>query len=554
MPLTEPLLNISATPLPMPYASDSLLQAWDLLPAAITSCVLHHSALPESRMQAGLAALDLYSAGQKNLLPLATDLLLSVWECQTHDISMVRQLWALHEQFPFLTHPQKQLFTALLQKPPSSLHALPDSPAPALAPLAHWHKALHYFEQEYYDQALSHCAATARCWPGSMELEGHCLLHLGRREEAFALWRTLLQQRPWHVQLLLTLHDHMRAYDQPLDFFPEQRGHRANTPFPLSVLLYSWNKAEELNATLQALDASLPSISRIVCLNNGSTDGTVECMNIWSQRWGQRFIPVHLPVNVGAAAARNWLAALPAVQELPYAAYVDDDVLLPPHWLGHMARALEVQPRASAWGCRIMEARQPHMIQSGPLHLTLAFNDHSASSLPGQAQGSDAESAEVAFSPFRAQGEPFSVTTMPPACPHHDRWNFIRSCASVTGCCHLFRTADLQGEGGFSLSLSPSQYDDLERDLRSLRQGKLACYTGFCGGLHAKNTGQSQNTRGGINPAAFGNGLGNKYKLHGMFSPEDILAMARHESAALYADIREKLDFLDSKGMGTAES
>ncbi|MEG2172919.1 MAG: glycosyltransferase family A protein, partial [Desulfovibrionaceae bacterium] len=280
--------------------------------------------------------------------------------------------------------------------------------------------------------------------------------------------------------------------------------------------------------------------------NNGSTDETATCLQSWKARWGSRLSIVTLPVNVGAAAARNWLAALPEVRALPFAAYVDDDVSLPPDWLRHLRRAVQVQPHASAWGCRIQDAnteQQQPRIQSGPLHLTLGFAPTgNTPPLPGQTHGPEAENAEVAFSPLRAHAEPFSVTTMPPACPDRGQWNYIRACASVTGCCHMFRTESLQ-TNHFSLSLSPSQYDDLEHDLRALRQGHLACYTGFCAGLHARKSGQAAE---GMSPSAFGSALGNKYKMHGLFSPEDITAMAHTEYADLEEDLLQKLSFIDA--------
>lgn len=557
---------------PMTTKTTSLVTAWRRLPRAVTDCVLHHSAFAESRMQAGLALLNpsadfspVDSPGVPSVdprhIPLATDILLAAWECNPLDIDFMGQLVALHRQYPFLTPPLQNLFTAALHEglPPLPQLLAVDMPASdPRTPLQCWYRALDAFDSANYPKALQHLHAAAGCWLGLSELQGHCLVRVGQREEAFALWHKVLVKRPWHVQLLLSLHDYLQGYDLP-------PAAPADSPVQhCAVLLYSWNKADLLHSTLESLEASLPDISQVVCLNNGSTDGTADCLKAWADRWGARLKVVQLPVNVGAAAARNWLAALPEVQRIPFAAYVDDDVTLPPDWLRHLSRAVQVRPRAHAWGCRILDAAPPDtpapspatvrrsIIQSGPLHLTLGFAPAAGEQpLAGQARGPGAETAELAFSPFRAHAEPFSVTTLPPHCADRGQWNFIRACASVTGCCHMFRTTVLQ-RAGFALSLSPSQYDDVEYDLRALREHSLAdasdtdglaCYTGFCAAHHAKKSGQAA---AGLSAAAFGNGLGNKYKMHGMFSPADITRMARTECAALEADIVQRLTFIES--------
>lgn len=550
----------------------SLAMAWRQLPTVVKNCVLHHSALPEPRLQAGLALLNPPDGAAlvRNQLALAADLLLAAWECSPTETALVPQLLALHQQFPFLQPAQHRLFAVLAQKGLSGIADTASlSPTNPRWPLQSWQQGVACFDRGDYQQALQHFTAARHCWTGIAEVQGHCLLRMGRREEAFQFWRQVLARRPWHVQLALTLHDCLRGYDTASPVSTDA----------CSVLLYSWNKAEYLHNTLHALEASLPDIAQVICLNNGSTDTTADCLKAWAERWSSRLKSIHLPVNVGAAAARNWLAALPEVQALPFAAYVDDDVSLPPDWLRHLIRAVQVQPQASAWGCRILDAPplaaaqqdsgqpataqttaqySPPLLQSGPLHLTLDFAPPvGVPPLPGQSYGPEAENADLAFSPLRAHGEPFSVSTMPPHCIDRGQWNYIRSCASVTGCCHLFRTQDLR-QNAFALSLSPSQYDDLEYDLRALRGqpdqrdqsgGRMACYTGFCAALHAQKSGQAA---GGLSAAAYGSALGNKYKLHGMFSAEEITRMARTESTLLEQDIVQKLAFIDENSTQSA--
>lgn len=115
----------------------------------------------------------------------------------------------------------------------------------------------------------------------------------------------------------------------------------------------------------------------------------------------------------------------------------------------------------------------------------------------------------------------------------------------------MFRAADLYTEkadgthdsGDFSLFFSPSQYDDLEHDLRMARYGKFCCYTGFLPVRHMKRTGKA--TR--MSAAQFGNGLGNKYKLHTLFEPHEIADLKERETALLERDLLNKLRALDDR-------
>lgn len=398
-----------------------------------------------------------------------------------------------------------------------------------------------------------HVTTPAGAWLAPMERAGHCMLRLGNRQGACTLWRTVLAARPWHVSLALRLHDIEQGHDAPL----------AAPAGSTAALLYCWNKADDLNTAISHVADSLDDLRLMAVLDNGSTDATGDVVRSWAGRIGpERFLAVHLPVNVGAPAARNWLMHLPQVAACEYAAYVDDDAAVPRHWLRHLARAVDVQPGAGAWGCRILDAHAPALVQSAALHLVPCFKPgpattaHLAAQHQGLSQsaltagpedapwgyGEGLEDEDVAFSPLRAHATPFTVSDLHTQVTDLGRFDHIRPCLSVTGCCHMFRTADLLAGGDFSLALSPSQYDDLEHDLRAARRGQLACYTGFVAVTHAKRTGKACR----MSPAQFGNGLGNRYKMHGMYSAADIAAMYALECATLEQDMERRLAFLDS--------
>ncbi len=398
------------------------------------------------------------------------------------------------------------------------------------------------------------------CWLAPVELAGHCLTRLGDAPAALPLWDAVLAARPWHVNLALRAHDVWRGVDAP----------EAAPAGSTAVLLYSWNKAQELDTALAHLAPGLPDVTRIALLDNGSTDGTGDVVRRWAGQFGaDRCTAVHLPVNVGAAAARNWLMRLPEVAACDFAAYLDDDAAVPPDWLRRMAGAVRRQPDAAAWGGRTLDWHAPYIVQSADLHLTAHFRapEGTPSDLAafaddtpppsgndaGNDTGSEADGAaggpardvlspEVAFAASRVHALPFSVSDLHAQVTDMGRFDYLRPCISVTGCCHMFRTAELLQSGGFSLSLSPSQYDDLEHDLRRAREGHMACYTGFLPVRHMKRSGKAVR----MGAAQFGNGLGNRYKLSGMFDAAEVLAMRRREFEALERDLLRKLAALSA--------
>lgn len=519
----------------MPAQPTAPLHIPSPLPLPLADMLLYASGGKHHRLRMATLALEGVSQGRQEYSPaLALDLLLAAFECDPSDSGMARQSLrvgcALGGLVPELAHLLESAATGSTD-PTSKGH-------PALI---HWREGLKAWRDGHLAAAAQAFDAAGDVLPVLLEYKGYCLAALGREDEALALWSAVLRRRPWHTQLLLTAHDYAEKRHQPRPL-----------PGPAAALFYSWNKARDLDAALASLADShggLPEgLALVACLDNGSTDATPEVLRRWKERWGERFLPVTLPVNVGAAAARNWLASLPEVRALPYAAYVDDDALLPPHWLGHLGSAVHHYPDAAVWGCRVVHAHDPWDMQCGPLHLQPLFNGDPQSPLPGEPEPAADTAPEVAFSSLLAEGQPFRLTDQFCSGPDCGAHAYMRPCASVTGCCHLFRTEELAAQG-FSLNFSPSQYDDAQRDLCMLQQGRMACYTGFCTVRHAKRTGQGTKTASGLSAAAYGNGLGNRYKLHGCFDAAAIATCVQHEYAILQQDLQTRRTRLEQCGV-----
>ncbi|EKO39478.1 MAG: putative glycosyltransferase [Solidesulfovibrio magneticus str. Maddingley MBC34] len=338
------------------------------------------------------------------------------------------------------------------------------------------------------------------------------LLAQGRRGEALAAYAVARDFRPWDTLLAARAADVAAGRDTAL----------ARLPGSLAVVLYCWNAPDLLAAALDALAASdwrHALGAKVVVLDNGSPDGVVSAVAAAvAAAFGGRLSTLRLPVNVGAPAARNWLAALPEVRESDYVAYLDDDAYVPPDWLGRFGAAVAAAPGAGVWGCRVAAKDAPRFIQCGDAHL-----------LP-------TPRGEGAF------GRGFELARPWLAAPDWGQLRVARPCASVTGCCHLFARPALDAVGGFDIRFSPTQYDDLDHDLRLLLRREVPHYWGHLTVVHAKTTGAAGQPGG----SAWGSGFANQLKLHGKYDDDAVAAASDAAFAALAADREEKLRQLDA--------
>ncbi len=319
----------------------------------------------------------------------------------------------------------------------------------------------------------------------------------GETGTAATLLAGLLKRLPWQVNLTLKL----AALAAPPAAV-------ADVPGDAAVCLYSWNKAALLDQTLHSLAASELGGARLFCLDNGSSDATPEVLAAWTGRLGSRFTPVRLPVNVGAPSARNWLLALPEVAGAAWVAFLDDDVILPPDWLAHLLAAARSRPDVGAVGCRITAGSQPFGLQSADYNL-----------LPPP--GREASERLLVFDNCAGQLD-FGL------------FSYARPCLSVSGCCHLLSRASLTAAGGFDLRFTPTQFDDLDRDLRCLLAGFPAFYEGRLAVRHVQHSSLAK----AQSPAAVGNVLGNRVKLEGKYTAEEVNRLHAASQELLWADFK----------------
>ena len=387
-------------------------------------------------------------------------------------------------------------------------------------------------------------------WLAPAELAAHSLSLLGEQDESINLRKKILKHRPWHTSLALALSEQVR---QRVTILPP--------PGRITVLLYSFNKASDLDATISALAPDAPRLFKIVALNNGSSDNTDCVLAAWQEKLGNElFNRVSLPVNVGAPAARNWLMTHEAVSESTFTIYLDDDALVNTtgkpgnlNWLDAFGASVAAYPEAAAYGLKIIDHAAPHLAQSVDLHVLPPedfLQDATAVNSLANALENGGFNNCPAFSGYslnRANSRSFSLQNLAQAAPDFGYFDYIRPCASVTGCCHMFRSKSLVAGGNFNLSFSPSQYDDLERDLRHAADGQFSAYTGLGGVYHLQRTGRGSRNRR-MSPATFGTGLANHYKLFAHFNAERVFKIMQAQFKLLEEDLLGKLAMLEQPG------
>ncbi|XXJ19026.1 glycosyltransferase family 2 protein [Desulfovibrio caledoniensis] len=339
---------------------------------------------------------------------------------------------------------------------------------------------------------------------------GELLLRRGRAGEAKGALAGLWQAIPWHVNLTLKLHDLFRP--TPVAD-PDDCAEAA-------VLVYSWNKADLLAETLESLYASDIGRARVFALNNGSTDHTDRVLARAEQRFGtDRFHIETLPVNVGAPGARNWLLSLPGVREARWAAFLDDDIFLPKDWLLRLLGPVRGRDDIGSVGCRITAAVPPYGLQSADYNLfPVAPPAPEPDTLPNRVPVYD-----------NCAGSPDSGL-----------FTYTRPCLSVSGCCHLVNLRSVARTGPFDLRYTPSQFDDLDRDMRANLDGTPALYVGGLAVRHVQHSSLAKSKTA----RQIGQVMGNKLKLDTKYSDEELIRLGQQNRALLWHDLEQKSRFL----------
>jgi hypothetical protein len=279
-------------------------------------------------------------------------------------------------------------------------------------------------------------------WPAGLLRLGLAAWRCGETDRAMHCFAAMLRVMPEHFTAALALYD--LAFGRSTATAP--------VPGSLAIALYTYNKSADLDQTLASLFASPIGDAPVFILDNAATDDTPAVVAAWTDRVGPRLSSIRLPVNIGAPAARNWLAADPRIRQADFVVYLDDDVDLPPDWLLRLGAAVTAYPEAGVWGCHVADSGNPAVAQ-GIDAMLLPARSGNPDNAP---RCSDAHAEGFDYGAFA----------------------HLRPCLSVMGCCHLFRRERLEACGGFDIRFSPSQYDDVDHDLRLVLAGRAPVYQG----------------------------------------------------------------------------
>ncbi len=383
---------------------------------------------------------------------------------------------------------------------------------PALAPLGGrlaLEAALAWDDPAAWQEALARLDRA--CFPRYAALaQAHLLAETGRSQAAADVLATLWREENWHPDLTARLAALLA---------PPPAADLSALPGALHVFVYTWNRAALLGPTLERLAASRLGPARVTVLDNGGTDDTAAVCRAMAERFAPgRFAGLSLPVNIGAPAARNWLARAAGLGPHDLAAYLDDDAQVGPDWLEQLAGALAADPEADVAGARVV------------------------ADAPGAARIAQAADVRL-LPPDEAHAVRPLVNTGPG--PDLGLLAVVRPCASVSGCCHLLRARALTGPNApFDIRFSPSQFDDLARDLTSFIDGRRAVYVGTAAVAHRQHAGPAQ----AKSAAAVGQLLGARTKLDGRFSRQAMeqaaardLDLAWTALAEAFAAVRQRL-------------
>jgi GT2 family glycosyltransferase len=301
-------------------------------------------------------------------------------------------------------------------------------------------------------------------------------------ERAISCWLRSLMFDPCQPHLVYRIYDALQTRPKIHDIDQHK----------IHIVFYTYNKLQTTINTLKSLLASHIGNARITLLNNGSTDFSPQTLTSEVQKIDtfKKVNLIHLPTNIGAPAARNWLWQLPESQEADYVVFLDDDIQLPSHWLEFFLQNFTIFPEAVVVGGKALD----------PCPL---------------------KNIQYIFRYFQEIGNhKIRFTSHNPTIINLGQYNYRRPCLSVMGCCHIFNVARWKQKNIplFDVRFSPSQVDDLEHDLQIWLNNGHVIYDGRVNIIHLQNAGKSAT----MSRARWAHVWGNHMKMEGKFNLHEL--------------------------------
>ena len=226
----------------------------------------------------------------------------------------------------------------------------------------------------------------------------------------------------------------------------------------VAVCLYSHQRAGILKNTLKSLANSRLGMATVHVLLNGSNDDSLKvCEQSKILFRDGSFNILKMKENIGAPAARNTLIA--ENRKADYIAFIDDDVELDSEWLNGLLSPVQGRKDVGAIGCKILN--------------------------PGPAL-----SYQYLYRTPAALCEDFFRMSLPAPLESNNAniYNVVHDTCDVMGCCHLLTPEGIEAVPEFDLRFSPSQLDDVCRDLELRLSGLSVIYNGHVSCLHLRES------------------------------------------------------------------
>jgi GT2 family glycosyltransferase len=133
-----------------------------------------------------------------------------------------------------------------------------------------------------------------------------------------------------------------------------------NMNTPVGIVILNWNKREDLLRCLAAVKAQTVTPKRVLVVDNGSTDGSVEAVR---SAWPDTELLVHEHNLGGTAGFNSGLRKLLEDDSLQYIHLLDNDAFLEPDALSALVRHLEANPETGLAGSKLLVQGSKNRLQ-----------------------------------------------------------------------------------------------------------------------------------------------------------------------------------------------
>jgi GT2 family glycosyltransferase len=128
-----------------------------------------------------------------------------------------------------------------------------------------------------------------------------------------------------------------------------------SAPPTAAAVVLSWNRREDTLACLESLEAATYPALRIVCVDNGSSDGSADAV---ASRFPDTLVR-RLPTNLGFAGGMNEGIRAALEDGAEHVFLLNNDMLVEPGFMEPLVAALAVDPGAAAACSQVVLAGSP---------------------------------------------------------------------------------------------------------------------------------------------------------------------------------------------------